>query len=207
MTYIVGLTGGIGSGKSTIANLFAELGVPLVDADLVARQIVEKGSPLLAKIVEHFGNTILLENGELNRAALRQLVFENEAEKNWLNQLLHPAIRKEMLNQLSQQSAPYTLLVVPLLIENNLTAICNRVLVVDVSPETQLARAAKRDHNNLEQIQRIMDAQVSQSERLKWATEVINNDQELAENLPHLKQKVLELHRFYLQQAETKHAR
>lgn len=207
MTYIVGLTGGIGSGKSTIANLFAELGVPLVDADLVARQIVEKGSPLLAKIVEHFGNTILLENGELNRAALRQLVFENEAEKNWLNQLLHPAIRKEMLNQLSQQSAPYTLLVVPLLIENNLTAICNRVLVVDVSPETQLARAAKRDHNNLEQIQRIMDAQVSQSERLKWATEVINNDQELAENLPHLKQKVLELHRFYLQQAENKHAR
>lgn len=204
MTYIIGVTGGIGSGKSTIVDLFAELGVPAVDADIIAREITKKGKPLLAQIVERFGSHILLENGELDRAALRQLVFANKKEKEWLNSLLHPIISKEMLAQLSAQTAPYTLFVVPLLIENNLTALCNRVLVVDVSPATQLIRAAKRDHNNLEQIQRIMDAQVSQEERLKWATDVINNDKDLAENLPHLKQKVLELHRFYLQQAEEK---
>ncbi|OOF41255.1 MULTISPECIES: dephospho-CoA kinase [Rodentibacter] len=205
MTYIVGLTGGIGSGKSTIANLFAELGVPIVDADIVAREVVAKDTPLLKKITEHFGKSILLENGELNRPALRQLIFANEAEKNWLNGLLHPAIRKAMLKQLSTQTAPYTLFVVPLLIENKLTELCHRVLVVDVSPETQLMRAAKRDKNNFEQIRQIMNSQVNRTERLKWATEIINNDKELAENLPHLKQKVLELHRFYLQQAERMH--
>ena len=107
-----------------------------------------------------------------------------------------------MQQQLAVQTAPYTLFVVPLLIENKLTTICDRILVVDVSPQTQLTRAAQRDQNNPEQIQRIMNAQVSQQERLKWADDVINNDTELAQNLLHLQQKVLELHRFYLQQAK-----
>ena len=106
MTYVVGLTGGIGSGKSTIAGLFAELGVPIVDADLVARQVVEKGSPLLAEIAAHFGPEILLKDGTLNRAALREKIFANEMQKHWLNQLLHPAIRHEMLRQLAAQQAP-----------------------------------------------------------------------------------------------------
>lgn len=204
MTYIVGLTGGIGSGKTTIANLFANLGVPLVDADVVAREVVEKDSPLLSKIVEHFGPQILTKQGELNRAALREIVFHHDEEKQWLNNLLHPAIRERMKQQLSEQTAPYTLFVVPLLIENKLTALCDRILVVDVSPQTQLARSAQRDNNNFEQIQRIMNSQVSQQERLKWADDVINNDAELAQNLSHLQQKVLELHQFYLQQAEYK---
>ena len=204
MSYIVGLTGGIGSGKTTIANLFADLGVPLVDADVVAREVVAKGSPLLSKIVEHFGAQILTKQGELNRAALREIVFHHDEEKQWLNNLLHPAIRERMKQQLSEQTAPYTLFVVPLLIENKLTALCDRILVVDVSPQTQLARSAQRDNNNFEQIQRIMNSQVSQQERLKWADDVINNDAELAQNLPHLQQKVLELHQFYLQQAENK---
>ena len=176
MTYIIGLTGGIGSGKSTITELFAELGVPSVDADIIAHEVVKKGSPSLAKIIEHFGKHILLDNGELNRAALRELIFTNEKEKNWLNDLLHPIIRQEITTQLAAQTAPYTLFVAPLLI----------------------------DHNNIKQIQRIMDAQVSREARLKWATEVINNDANLVENLLQLKQKVLELHRFYLQQAELK---
>ncbi|HHF0443808.1 TPA: dephospho-CoA kinase [Haemophilus influenzae] len=204
MTYIVGLTGGIGSGKTTIANLFADLGVPLVDADVVAREVVAKGSPLLSKIVEHFGAQILTKQGELNRAALREIVFHHDEEKQWLNNLLHPAIRERMKQQLSEQTAPYTLFVVPLLIENKLTALCDRILVVDVSPQTQLARSAQRDNNNFEQIQRIMNSQVSQQARLKWADDVINNDTDLAQNLPHLQKKVLELHQFYLQQAENK---
>ena len=127
MSYIVGLTGGIGSGKTTIANLFADLGVPLVDADVVAREVVAKDSPLLSKIVEHFGAQILTEQGELNRVALRERVFSHDEDKLWLNNLLHPAIRERMKQQLAEQTATYTLFVVPLLIENKLTALCDEV--------------------------------------------------------------------------------
>ena len=109
-----------------------------------------------------------------------------------------------MLAQLNSQSAPYTLFVVPLLIENKLTMLCDRILVVDVKPETQLARASSRDHNNIQQIQAIMNAQVSRKERLKWADDIISNDAKLPENLPHLKQKVLELHQFYLSESRKK---
>ena len=202
MTYVVGLTGGIGSGKSTIAELFAELGVPVIDADLVARQVVEKGSPLLAEIAAHFGPEILLEDGALNRAALREKVFNHEREKQWLNQLLHPAIRHEMLQQLAAQRMPYCIFMVPLLIENKLTALCQRVLVVDVSEQTQLTRASQRDNNPLPLIKNIMQSQVSRSERLQHADDVINNDADLSESLPQLKQKVLDLHHHYLQLAE-----
>ena len=202
MTYVVGLTGGIGSGKSTIAELFAELGVPVIDADLVARQVVEKGSPLLAEIAAHFGPEILLEDGALNRAALREKIFANETQKHWLNQLLHPAIRHEMLRQLAAQQAPYCIFMVPLLIENNLTALCQRILVIDVLEHTQVERACQRDNNQVEQIKRIMQSQVSRQERLKYADDVINNNEDLIASLPQLKQKVLDLHHLYLQLAE-----
>ena len=202
MTYVVGLTGGIGSGKSTIAELFAELGVPVIDADIVARQVVEKGSLLLAEIAAHFGPEILLEDGALNRAALREKIFANETQKHWLNQLLHPAIRHEMLRQLAAQQAPYCIFMVPLLIENNLTALCQRILVVDVLEHTQVERACQRDNNQVEQIKRIMQSQVSRQERLKYADDVINNNEDLIASLPQLKQKVLDLHHLYLQLAE-----
>ena len=202
MTYVVGLTGGIGSGKSTIAELFAELGVPVIDADLVARQVVEKGSPLLAEIAAHFGPEILLEDGALNRAALREKIFANETQKHWLNQLLHPAIRHEMLRQLAAQQAPYCIFMVPLLIENNLTALCQRILVIDVLEHTQVERACQRDNNQVEQIKRIMQSQVSRQERLKYADDVINNNEDLIASLPQIKQKVLDLHHLYLQLAE-----
>ncbi|UWZ93445.1 dephospho-CoA kinase [[Pasteurella] aerogenes] len=205
MTYIVGLTGGIGSGKSTVAELFAELGVPVIDADVVAREVVAKGSPLLAKIVAYFGSEILLENGELNRAALRERVFHHVAEKQWLNALLHPAIREEMLRQLQEQDSPYVLWVVPLLIENKLTALCQRVLVVDVDPATQITRATQRDSNRVELIRQIMASQVSREERLRYADDVINNEGDLYKSLPQLKQKVLELHQSYLQLSGNNH--
>lgn len=204
MPYIVGLTGGIGSGKSTVTNLFAELGVPTIDADIVARQVVEKGSPLLAQIADHFGSHILTENGELDRAALRQIVFQSESEKNWLNDLLHPAIRTEMLCQLAQSTAPYVLWVVPLLIENKLTEFCDRVLVVDVDPKIQLERAAKRDQSKIETIKNIIAAQVNRPTRLQFADDVIENNLPLAENLDNLKAQVARLHASYLAFAQQK---
>lgn len=204
MTYVVGLTGGIGSGKTTIANLFSELGVPIVDADIVSRQVVEKGSPLLAQIAEHFGHHILTEQGELNRAKLRQIIFAHEAEKQWLNHLLHPAIREEMIHQLQACQAPYVLFVVPLLIENQLTTLCDRILVIDVAPEIQLERAAKRDQNHLEIIKNIMKSQVSREVRLNYADDIIENNLPFYVGLAQLQQKVKQLHTLYLQLAEEK---
>lgn len=198
MAYIVGLTGGIGCGKSTIASLFADLGVPIVDADIVARQVVEKGSPLLAKIVQHFGQEILLATGELNRAALRQRVFADPQEKAWLNQLLHPAIREEMLRQLKQTTAPYVLWVVPLLLENHLETYCDRILVIDVSEETQIQRATQRDQNSAALIRKIMQSQVSRQQRLAKADDVISNELPLEQNLTYLQAEVQKLHQHYL---------
>ncbi|KGQ69863.1 dephospho-CoA kinase [Chelonobacter oris] len=197
MTYIVGLTGGIGSGKSTIAAMFAERGVPIIDADIVAREVVAKGSPLLAKIVDYFGRQVLTASGELDRTALRRLVFGDKSKTEWLNQLLHPAIRERMLQQLQQQTALYVLWVVPLLIENNLTEYCHRVLVVDVSESTQLQRAVRRDKNNEQQIKKIMLAQAGREQRLAKADDVINNDRTLDEAEADLRRQVEKLHQCY----------
>lgn len=198
MSYIVGLTGGIGSGKSTIADLFQQLNVPIIDADIVAREVVAKGSPLLEKIVSYFGLDILNADGELNRAALRQIVFNDENKKQWLNNLLHPAIREEMLNQLEQIQTPYVLWVVPLLIENKLMNYCDRILVIDVLPDIQLSRASRRDNSNQETIKNIMAAQVSRAERLSFADDVIENNLPIEQGLEKLQAKVLELHQHYL---------
>lgn len=198
MTYVVGLTGGIGSGKSTIADEFAALGVPIIDADIVAREVVAKGSPLLAEIATHFGVEILNKDGELNRAKLRQIVFNQPEEKTWLNNLLHPAIRNEMLKQLDEVNFPYALWVVPLLIENKLTEFCQRILVVDVSPEIQLERTLKRDKSNLDTIKNIIQSQVSRAERLSYADDIIENNLPLNENLKNIQQQVQKLHADYL---------
>lgn len=204
MSYVVGLTGGIGSGKSTIADLFAEMGVPIVDADLVARKVVAKGSPLLEKIKGHFGDDILTSEGELNRILLRQKIFTDPAEKVWLNQLLHPAIRQAMLESLAQYTQGYVLWVVPLLFENKLTHFCDRILVVDVNEEIQIQRATKRDQNSVTLIKQIMASQVSRSERLAQADDIIENNQDLNDNLVKLRQQVIKLHQFYLELSQQK---
>ena len=183
MPYIVGLTGGIGSGKSTIGGLFSALGVPVVDADIIARQVVEKGSPLLAELCSHFGTDVLTEQGELNRAKLREIIFSHPNEKTWLN---------------------HVILMVPLLIENNLPHLCDRILVVDVQPETQIERAIKRDNNKLEIIQNIMASQVSREKRLSYADDIIDNNQPLEKNLGKIKKQINELHKIYLKKAEEK---
>lgn len=198
MAYVVGLTGGIGSGKTLVSDLFAELGVPVIDADIVARQMVEKGSPLLAKIVEHFGERVLAENGELDRVVLRQIIFSDEEAKVWLNNLLHPAIREEMVKKLQKTTACYVIWVVPLLIENNLTEFCDRILVVDVKPEIQLERAVKRDKSKIETIKNIIASQVSRDVRLSYADDVIDNNLPLEQSLSSIQRQVRELNQQYL---------
>ncbi|MFA9499592.1 dephospho-CoA kinase [Mannheimia sp. E30BD] len=198
MTYVVGLTGGIGSGKTTVSDLFAELGVDIIDADIVARQVVEKGTPLFDKITEHFGDDILNAEKELDRAKLRQIVFNNESEKDWLNNLLHPAIREEMVKKLQESTACYVIWVVPLLIENKLTEFCDRVLVIDVSPEIQLERATRRDKSKEETIKNIIAAQVSREERLSYADDVIENNLPIEQGLQLIKEQVQALHHKYL---------
>lgn len=204
MSYIVGLTGGIGSGKSTIAEMFQALNVPIVDADIVARQVVAKGSETLQKIQAHFGDTVLNENGELNRAQLRQIIFHQAHEKQWLNQLLHPAIRQEMLRQTAQIDAPYLLWVVPLLLENKLDAFCDRVLVIDVEPAVQQARVIARDKSSPDTVKNIINAQVDRTTRLKSAHDIIENSLPFAENHAKLQQQVLALHQHYLHLADLK---
>ncbi|BBI91963.1 dephospho-CoA kinase [Serratia symbiotica str. Tucson] len=175
MAYIVALTGGIGSGKSTVANAFARHGVAVVDADVIARQVVEPGTPALAKIAERFGNEILLASGALNRAVLRQRIFSQPDGKIWLNQLLHPLIRQETQRQLAQATSPYALWVVPLLVENGLQDRADRVLVIDVNTETQRARTVARDGISRQQVQDILSAQATREQRLAIADDIIDN--------------------------------
>lgn len=175
MAYIVALTGGIGSGKSTVANAFARHGVAVVDADVIARQVVEPGTPALAKIAERFGNEILLASGALNRAVLRQRIFSQPDGKIWLNQLLHPLIRQETQRQLAQATSPYALWVLPLLVENGLQDRADRVLVIDVNTETQRARTVARDGISRQQVQDILSAQATREQRLAIADDIIDN--------------------------------
>ncbi|KPD21330.1 dephospho-CoA kinase [Idiomarina abyssalis] len=194
MTYVVGVTGGIGSGKSAATAEFEKLGITIVDADVVARQVVMPGTPCLQAIAEHFGNQLLTEGGELNRKALRQRVFSNPQEKEWLNKLLHPAIREEIISQLEQADSPYVILSAPLLLENGLEKYCQRVLVIDVPESLQISRTIQRDDSPKKEVEAIMKAQLSRSERLKKANDVLNNDGSLEQ----LKQQVLQLHQRYL---------
>ncbi len=201
--FIVGLTGGIGSGKTTVANLFAALGIALVDADIVAREVVAPGQPALAAIASHFGQQVLTADGQLDRAALRSLVFSDASAKAWLNQLLHPQIRQQLLQQLQQAQSPYVLLVAPLLIENGLTAVVDQVLVVDVDPDLQLQRTVQRDHVSPDQVAAIMASQCQRSIRLQSADQIISNETDVAA----LTDKIAILHQLYLDMAAEKLAK
>ncbi|KKM02791.1 hypothetical protein LCGC14_1780890 [marine sediment metagenome] len=176
---VIGLTGGIGSGKSTVARQFATLGVHWVDADDVARGVVAPGMPALALIGEHFGQDILNNDGALNRARLRQIVFEQPEQRAWLESLLHPIIREELVRQLHplDYTLPYVLLVSPLLLETDQHQLAERVLVVDVPVEMQIARTVARDTNSREQVERIIAAQMPREQRVAKAYAVIDNNQ------------------------------
>ncbi|WP_373389179.1 dephospho-CoA kinase [Pseudomonas alcaligenes] len=192
--WILGLTGGIGSGKSAVAQHFIDLGVHLVDADQAARWVVEPGRPALARIVERFGPQVLQADGTLDRAALRQQVFQDEAQRRWLESLLHPLIFQEIDQYLSRAESPYAILVSPLLVESGQHRMTQRVLVVDAPEELQLQRSMARDASSEEQIRAILKAQASREERLRHAHDVLLNDRDLA----WLKREVERLHDFYL---------
>lgn len=196
MTRIVGLTGGIGSGKSTVAKLFGDLGVHWVDADNVAREVVEPGMPALAEIKQHFGDQVIQADGTLNRAELRSIVFQDAEQREWLEQLLHPLIRETLIRQLTPKdyTLPYTLLVSPLLLETDQHQLVDRIVVVDVSAETQITRTMARDSNDRQQVERIIAAQMPRQERLSRADDVVDNDSSLDE----VGRRVEELHKQFL---------
>lgn len=194
----VGLTGGIGSGKSTVARLFGQLGVHHVDADDVARQVVEPGTPALQAIARHFGADILTGDGALDRPKLRRIVFAKPEERAWLEALLHPLIRRELQRQLvpgDNYALPYVLLVSPLLLETDQHQLVKHIIVVDVPVETQIERTMARDHNPREQVERIISAQMSREERRRRADSVIDNNRPLAE----VSRQVRELHQKFLE--------
>lgn len=192
--WILGLTGGIGSGKTAVADRFASLGVHVVDADQAARWVVEPGRPALRQIVERFGEEVLLQSGELDRAGLRQKVFADAAERQWLEKLLHPLIRAEVARHLALAESPYAIMVSPLLVESGQYRQVGRVLVVDVPESLQIARTTARDQASEEQVRAILNAQAQREERLKHADDVLVNDRDLA----WLGAEVERLHRFYL---------
>jgi dephospho-CoA kinase len=192
--WILGLTGGIGSGKSAAAQHFIDLGVHLVDADNAARWVVEPGRPALAKIVEHFGAQVLQANGELDRSALRGLIFQDPAQRRWLETLLHPLIRQEIISDLARAESPYAILVSPLLMESGQFKMTQRVLVIDAPEQLQIQRTMQRDSTSEEQVQAILKAQASREQRLSHADDVLINDRDPA----WLKSEVERLHHFYL---------
>jgi len=176
MGYIVALTGGIGSGKSTVADAFSRLGIVIVDADIIARQVVEPQTPGLRAIEAHFGKDIINSDGTLNRRLLRERIFSRPEEKTWLNALLHPMIHQETQRQISAATSPYVLWVIPLLVENQLQHKANRILVIDVLPETQLQRTMLRDNVTRQHAEQILAAQATREARLAVADDVIDNN-------------------------------
>ena len=195
--FVVGLTGGIASGKTTVANLFAEFGIELVDADVIAREVVAKDSTGLTAIVDHFGDEILLANGQLDRATLRNKVFNNETQRLWLNNLLHPMIRQKMLDQVQASTSKYVIMVVPLLFENQLDSLVSTTLVVDISPELQISRTMQRDGVSQQQVEHILASQMSRQQRIDKANHIIDNQGDIEL----LRSQVTHLHQLFLQQA------
>ena len=192
--WILGLTGGIGSGKSAAAQRFVELGVHLVDADQAARWVVEPGRPALASIVERFGLGVLQADGQLDRAALRQLIFADPEQRRWLEALLHPLIGQEIFSYLAKAESPYAVFVSPLMIESGQFKRTQRLLVIDAPQALQVERTLLRDQTNPEQVQAILKAQTSREERLRHAHDVVVNDRDLS----WLHSEVDRLHHFYL---------
>jgi dephospho-CoA kinase len=195
----VGLTGGIASGKTTVSQLFSELGIDVIDADLIAHQLVELGQPCLKKITQTFGKQILLNSGELDRIKLRQLIFSAPDAKQKLEAILHPEIRQQLIHQSDSSSSPYCILSIPLLIEAKMTSLVNRILVIDTKSDEQVKRLCKRDNIPPSEAIKIIATQSSSQQRTTVADDIIinNNSAEKLDNI------VENLHKKYLDLAKT----
>ena len=190
----VGLTGGIGSGKTTVAKFFAELGAPQIDADIIAHDLVNPGKPALKELIQRFGDEIIANDGTLDRKALREIVFSDSKKKQQLESLLHPLVYQEIQRQTDQLQNDYVIISIPLLIETNMQHSVDRILVVDCPVEIQLARVAQRDHLTGAAIQSIIDKQCQRTQRLAEADDVIDSNC----SLQRLAQQVKKLHNSYL---------
>ncbi|MGO8858095.1 MAG: dephospho-CoA kinase [Steroidobacteraceae bacterium] len=199
----IGLTGGIASGKSTVAQRFLELGVPVIDADESARSVVACGSPGLAEVIRAFGTNMLTENGELDRRALRNLIFADPERRRELESILHPLIQADMESRAAAAVGPYVVMAIPLLVEGGRRDRVHRLLVVDVDEQTQLQRLMARDGGTRQQAEAILAAQASRASRLKAADDVLLN----AGTVPDLRHAVDQLHQRYLSLSETLAAR
>ena len=199
MGLIIGLTGGIGSGKTAASDWFAQQGITVVDADVVAREIVAPGAPALSDICQAFGNWVLQPDGSLDRAALRQHIFSHPDARTMLEQITHPRIRQRIISQLQHATSPYVMLVSPLLIESRQHELVNRVLLVDVPEHLQLSRASLRDSQSSEAIAKIMQVQMPRLQRQTHADDIVVNDGDLT----HLYSQLLPLHQQYLALSNT----
>lgn len=191
----IGLTGGIGSGKTTVSQVFAELGVPIIDADVIARELVQPGQPALDEIVAQFGTDVLDPNGHLDRGKLRQRVFAAEGQRRALEAILHPRIRAELSRRADMAPSPYCILSIPLLLESNLESMVDRILVIDVSEATQITRASARDGVPANQIECIIRQQIARAQRLAAADDIIDNE---IMDITALQVQVYRLHQKYL---------
>lgn len=196
----IGLTGGIASGKSTVAGMFADLGVPVIDTDVIAREVVSPGQPALAEIREAFGAGVIAADGTLDRAAMRSMVFGDAGARRRLEAILHPKIGKATRAQAEAAGGAYQVIVVPLLVESSLRGFVDRVLVVDCDERTQVARLLERDAESEEQARRILAAQSTRAERLAIADDVVSNDGSLDDT----SEQVRALHRTYLIEAAAR---
>lgn len=198
MSFILGITGGIGSGKSAATQWFESQGITVVDADIVAREVVEPGQPTLQTIQQAFGDWVLLEDGNLDRRALREHIFQFPEARQTLEKITHPAIRQSIIQQLQQAESPYVILVSPLLFETNQHQLTHHTLLVDADEQTQLQRASQRDGQSEEQIRKIIAAQMPRAQKQQLANDIVVNDG----LLEHLHQQLKPLHLNYLQRAE-----
>ena len=197
MTFILGLTGGIGSGKSAASQWFETQGITVIDADIVAREVVQKGQPALSEIQQQFGDWVIQADGELDRKALREHIFKFPQARKNLEQITHPAIRNSIIEQLNTASSAYVILVSPLLFETNQHLLTQRTLLIDASVELQIQRASQRDGQSLEQIKKIIQVQMSREDKLKHADDVVINDG----HLDYLYAQLKLLHQQYLTRA------
>ncbi|MBL6703064.1 MAG: dephospho-CoA kinase [SAR86 cluster bacterium] len=192
---IIGLTGGIGSGKSAAANFFQNEGVTVIDADQLAREVINPNSQGFQSVVDYFGSRIIGEDGSIDRAQLREEIFDDQDKKKALESITHPLVRDLMSERIASSTSPYLIIMVPLIFETNSMSAYNRILVIDCDATLQMKRASLRDNNSSEQIQKILDSQCSRSERLSIANDVIPNN----DSLENLKTRSLAMHKFYLE--------